>query len=209
MPRGGRVLDAGAGDGRYAELFRASEYESADFCQVAKAYANVTYVCDLGAIPVEAARYDLVLCTQVLEHVPEPGQVLAELFRVLKPRGQLWLTVPFFYEEHETPYDFYRYTQYGLRYVVERAGFQIARLEWLEGYAATAAYQLGLAARSLRRLPRKPGLRAALGRVLPKAVLPPLLQACAAGLARLEGRGKYTSSGICKNYALVATKGEA
>ena len=74
------------------------------------------HVCDLSQIPVESGKYDLVLMTQVLEHLPEPAKVLRELYRVLKPGGTLWLSTPFYYEEHEVPYDFYRYSQYGLRH---------------------------------------------------------------------------------------------
>src|SRR5215210_9514252 len=110
------VLDAGAGRAQYRGLFAHARYETADFLAVkGKKYAQPDYVCDLAAIPVEDARFDHVLLTQVLEHIPEPRLVLAELHRVLKPGGTLWLTAPLFYAEHERPYDFYRYTQFGLR----------------------------------------------------------------------------------------------
>jgi SAM-dependent methyltransferase len=106
------VLDAGAGDSPYRERFAHVQYESADFERVpGKRYAASDYVCDLAAIPVEDHRYDLVLLSQVLEHLPEPGAVLAELRRVLKPGGTIWASAPLFYEEHEVPYDFFRYTQ--------------------------------------------------------------------------------------------------
>ena len=80
----------------------------------AKTYTEQDYVCDLAAIPVDDARFDHVRLTQVLEHLPEPATVLAELRRVLKPGGTLWLTAPLFYAEHERPYDFFRYTPFGL-----------------------------------------------------------------------------------------------
>ena len=67
---------------------------------------------------------------------------------------------PLFYEEHEQPYDFYRYTQFGLRYLFSSAGFIIERLAWLEGYLGTVGYQLNTMARYL------PPNRAILGRVL-------------------------------------------
>src|SRR5215470_12370346 len=103
---GARILDAGAGDGGYRQHFTHVDYESADFMQVDKPYAHdITYVGDLADLPVEDARFDLVLLTQVLEHLSEPVAVLAELRRVLKPGGRLWGSSPLFYEEHEQPYD--------------------------------------------------------------------------------------------------------
>jgi ubiquinone/menaquinone biosynthesis C-methylase UbiE len=66
---------------------------------------------------------DAVLSTQVLEHVADPLSVLAEFFRVLKPDGRLWLTAPFVWYLHEEPYDYYRFTSHGLRFLLERAGF--------------------------------------------------------------------------------------
>jgi SAM-dependent methyltransferase len=87
VPAGSRVLDAGAGDCVYAPLFQGLQYESADFGKVDKPYGPLTYECDLAAIPFEDARFDMVVLTQVLEHIPDPGRVLTELSRVLKPGG--------------------------------------------------------------------------------------------------------------------------
>src|SRR5215216_6858267 len=130
---GQSVLDAGAGQAPYRDLFRHARYETADFVAVkGKKYVEPDYVCDLAAIPVEDERFDHVLLTQVLEHIPEPATVLAELHRVLKPGGTLWLTAPLFYAEHERPYDFYRYTRYGLRHLLDQTGFEVRELAWLE-----------------------------------------------------------------------------
>ncbi len=94
VPPGARVLDAGAGEGAYRAHFAQTRYEAADFQQVDKPYGQLDYVCDVDSIPVEDERYDLVLCTQVLEHLPEPADVLTELHRVLRAGGTLWLTRP-------------------------------------------------------------------------------------------------------------------
>ncbi len=132
------VLDAGAGHGPYRSHFASARYEAADFERVpGKTYAGNHYICDLAAIPVEADRYDLVLLSQVLEHLPEPSRVLAELHRVLKPGGRIWASTPLFYEEHDTPYDFFRYTQFGLRHLFEQAGFRELQIE--HGSRATSA----------------------------------------------------------------------
>jgi ubiquinone/menaquinone biosynthesis C-methylase UbiE len=145
-----RVLDAGAGKAPFRNLFDHVTYETADFGQVDnKTYAELDYVCDLTDIPVADESYDLVLCTQVMEHVPDPLAVLRELHRVLKPGGQAWLSAPFFYAEHEKPYDFHRFTQFAWKRMAGQTGFQVKDIQWLEGYYGTVAYQARMAAQKL------------------------------------------------------------
>ena len=67
----------------------------------------------------------------------------------MKPGGTLWLTAPFFYVEHERPYDYFRYTRYGLRFLLKQADFRVRELEWLEGYLGTLGYQAQLVGRHL------------------------------------------------------------
>jgi SAM-dependent methyltransferase len=207
IPHSSLVLDAGAGDCPYKLYFSLMRYESADFCQINKVYGEITYVCDLTTIPVEDNRFDLILCSQALEHVPEPGKVLEEFLRVLKPGGSLWLTTPLFYEEHETPYDFYRYTRYGLQYLLEKAGFSIRRIDWLEGYFGTLAYQLSTAAKALPLNSNQYG-----GGIIGISMaffalfLKPLFGLLSIFYSRVDLRKKYDSAGQCKNYAIVAIK---
>jgi SAM-dependent methyltransferase len=202
------VLDAGSGRAPYRDLFAHARYETADFMAVkGKRYVEQDYVCDLAAIPVEDARFDHVLLTQVLEHLPEPGRVLAELHRVLKPGGTLWLTAPLFYAEHERPYDFFRYTQYGLRHLLEAAGFEVREIDWMEGYLGTLSYQARLMSRAL------PSSRADYGGGAAGLAL-----ACAAKLCRRAGRHaadalatldlkyKFVAKGLPKNYQVVARR---
>ena len=118
-PDGAVILDAGAGRAQYRHHFSRLRYEAADFAQLSKEYGDLTYICDLVNIPVDDGRFDLIFCSQNLEHVPEPKVVLREFYRVLKPGGMLWLSAPLFYDEHETPYDYYRYTQFGFTYLLE------------------------------------------------------------------------------------------
>ena len=190
------VLDAGAGRAPYRHHFSAVTYETADFLGFGEqyGYAQTTYECDLAAIPVEDGRFDLVFCSQTLEHVPDPCAVLREFRRIVKPCGQVWISVPFFYAEHDAPYDFYRYTQYGLRYMAASAGFAVRSIEPLEGYYATLSYQLQIASRQLSAawLP----LRAFF------AVL-------SVTFGRLELSRPRRDVGICKNYCCVLTPSAA
>lgn len=207
IPAGARVLDAGSGNAPYRPLFRHARYESADFEKVDKPYAPSTHVCDLKSIPVEDARFDFVVFNQVMEHLPSPLPVLEELHRVLKPGGKLIYTGPLFYEEHEQPYDFYRYTQYGLRHLFSAAGFAIDRLDWLEGYFGTVGYQLNRMHRYLPWRPSELGGGAAAWALVPMLALLSLLFGAASVLFhRLEVRHKYSTRGYPKNYLLIARK---
>ena len=201
------VLDAGAGTQPYRDLFAHATYESCDFEAVAKAYAPSTYVCDLRAIPVADGRFDRIILNQVLEHLPDPAAVLTELNRVMKPGAKIICTCPLFYEEHEQPYDFYRYTQFGLRHLFATTGFTVETLDWMEGYFGTVGYQFSTMARHLPR--RSPaGLTTA-----QRLLVWPVVRALAAlsnRLARmfwtLDRQAKVTDSGFPKNYVVVARK---
>jgi len=206
---GEKVLDAGAGDCKYKTLFVGAAYTATDFLQVDKPYdlAALDMVSDLHHLAVADATYDVVICSQVLEHLPEPTTVLDELNRVLKPGGRLWLSTPLFFEEHEIPHDYYRYTRYGLRHLLQKSGFQISQIDWMEGYYGTIAYQFKTMALSLPTNARGYG-----GGSIGYALLPfmVLLKIICGGLTviftRLDLYYKYIDRGHCKNYALVATK---
>jgi SAM-dependent methyltransferase len=208
-PPGALVLDAGAGPGMYRRLFDHATYEAADFAQLPSRYTPLDYVCDLTAIPVEDGRFDRIVCTQVFEHLPEPDRAAAELFRVMRPGGRLLLTAPFMFHEHQKPYDFYRYTRYGMRAVVERAGFEVERIARLEGYFGTLSYQFD---RMYHALPRNP-LRLEKGWRL--VYLAPLLlgtrqlaNLLRGAFARAELRWRLPG-GDPKNYVVLATRPDA
>jgi SAM-dependent methyltransferase len=202
------VLDAGSGRAPYRDLFAHARYETADFVAVkGKKYVEQDYVCDLAAIPVEDARFDHVLLTQVLEHIPEPATVLGELHRVLKPGGTLWLTAPLFYAEHEKPYDYFRYTQFGLRHLLEGVGFAVQEIDWMEGYLGTLSYQARVLSRSL---PSSPGDYGGGLRGLAMASTAKLsrrvARRAAIRLASLDLRYKIVGKGLPKNYQVIARK---
>jgi SAM-dependent methyltransferase len=122
---GVRVLDAGAGECAYKEKFDRHCYTGVDL-GIGDAhwnYSQLDAIADLIALPFRDASFDAALNIVTLEHVREPGIVLAELCRVLVPGGRLLLVVPHEWEEHQVPHDYFRYTRYGARYLLEKAGF--------------------------------------------------------------------------------------
>ena len=158
-PAGARVLDAGAGDAPYRPLFAHCSYLTQDWPGSPHAGARrVDVVADLHDLPADLGDLDLVVCTEVLEHVADPGQVLAELHRVLRPGGALLLTVPFVAGLHEEPYDFYRYTSHALRMLHERAGFSDIEVEPLTGWWSTLASVLRYTGAIMQPLDEPPSL---------------------------------------------------
>jgi SAM-dependent methyltransferase len=138
VPRGARVLDVGAGPGQYRPLFAHCEYLTQDFGQepatIGK-YTKLDFECDITAIPVESESFDAVLCTEVLEHVPEPLKALAEIARILKPGGKLLLTAPLGSLLHQEPYHYYGgYTPYFYRRFLPELGFEIEDLHSNQGF---------------------------------------------------------------------------
>lgn len=120
-------------------------------------YTLADVFADCHQLPFADEYFDSVICTQVLEHVADPGQVLREAARVLRPGGVLLLTAPMLWPLHEEPRDFFRYTPYGLRHLLERAGFGVVR-EIQRGRGASALGQAFLDlhfARPRRSLPCK------------------------------------------------------
>jgi len=121
-PAGARVADVGAGDAPFRELFAHTSYATLDWSQsVHEGALSSDIVASADSIPVRDGAFDVVLLTQVLEHVPEPAGVLSELHRILGEGGVLYLTVPLVWELHELPHDYYRYTSEGLRHQIGRA----------------------------------------------------------------------------------------
>lgn len=125
----GRLLDVGCGNKPYEEFFRNSVSEHVG-CDVVQSSENrVDFICPATELPFEAASFDTVLITQVIEHVAEHQILVSEAFRVLKSNGVLILSGPMYWPLHEEPYDFFRFTKHGLRFLLEKAGFAGIEIE--------------------------------------------------------------------------------
>lgn len=123
----GRLLDVGCGRKPYRNLFAAEEYVGLEIdTPVNRMSKRADYYYDGDSFPFPDQRFDGVICNQVLEHVFTPDRFLAEIKRVLKPGGKLLLTIPFVWDEHEQPWDYARYSSFGLKSLLEKSGFEIA-----------------------------------------------------------------------------------
>lgn len=122
----GRLLDVGCGRKPYECLLRVEEYVGLDLeSDRTRSVAAADHFYDGHRFPFVDASFDSVLCNQVLEHVFNPNEFVAEMHRVLKPGGRVVLTVPFIWDEHEQPFDYARYSSFGLRALFEQSGFAI------------------------------------------------------------------------------------
>jgi SAM-dependent methyltransferase len=133
LPSRSRVLDVGAGSGQYRDLFSHCEYRSHDFAQEPSTvgmYTTLDYISDITAIPVPNASFDVVLCTEVLEHVPEPIQAVNEMGRILRSGGRLYVSAPLGSWLHQEPYHYYGgYTPHWYRRFLDAAGFDVQSIE--------------------------------------------------------------------------------
>jgi SAM-dependent methyltransferase len=119
------VLDVGCGNKPYESLFEGLT-DSYVGCDVIQSDGHkVDVICPATQLAFEDDQFDTVFSTQVIEHVDDPFKMLSECFRVLKKGGYLILSAPFTWELHEEPYDFYRFTKYGLKSMLEKHGFDV------------------------------------------------------------------------------------
>jgi ubiquinone/menaquinone biosynthesis C-methylase UbiE len=145
---GSRVLDVGAGTAPYRELFSHCKYETQDFSQYEGykgpegQYAHIDFVSDITRIPVPNASYDVILCTEVLEHVPRPIEALQEMVRITKPGGRLFLTAPLGSGLHQEPYHFYGgYTDHWYRKFLTEFNCEIVSITTNHGFFAHLAQE--------------------------------------------------------------------
>lgn len=125
--RGGVVLDAGAGHQAYKPFFSESMYLAQEHpISGVQAKNLVAYdiLCDIQVIPLIDDSVRLIYSNSSLEHMRYPTPFFREALRVLEPGGALYIHVPFYYYEHETPHDYQRPTSFGLKRWYEDAGFE-------------------------------------------------------------------------------------
>jgi SAM-dependent methyltransferase len=134
----GVLYDLGSGESPYKDFFlkHVEKYIAVDWSESLHA-TKVDIAADLnGPLPLQDQVADTVISLSVMEHLREPQTFLNEAHRILKPEGVMILQVPFMWGVHEAPYDYFRYTRYGLKYLFEKAGFSAIEVHPQTGFWA-------------------------------------------------------------------------
>jgi SAM-dependent methyltransferase len=138
----GQVIDIGCGLMHWRGFIekKTPNYHSLDLRPRLK---EVTYVADIqNMLIVPTANYDTAICLEVLEHVPNPCQALKEIYRILRPGGLLIVSVPHLSRLHDIPYDYFRFTRFGLQYILEKSGFEILEIRAKGGLFCFLGHQI-------------------------------------------------------------------
>jgi len=183
-----RVLDAGAGEGSYKHYFAAQRYCGLDLGIGDQQwnYSQLDVVGDLSGMPFRDATFEASLNVVTLEHVKDPARVIREIARTLAPGGHFLLIVPFEWEEHQQPHDYFRFTRYSLAYMLDQAGFAGVSITPVGGFFRM------LSRRMLYALQFFPGPSILIGAIFfaPMALVLPLLEP-------LDRRQNFTLGYIC------------
>lgn len=164
ITRGMTVADVGCGEQPFRDLIesRGAHYLGIDVAQ--NAQGTVDVIADVANIPIRDSQFDVVLCVEVLEHMPDVVAAFKEWARILGPSGLLLVTTPFCYPLHEEPYDFQRLTPYQIARICRLAGLDLRTLRRagheLEAATLLWSHMLVPLAKRCPALVRKPALYA-------------------------------------------------
>jgi SAM-dependent methyltransferase len=127
----GKLLDFGCGRKPYENLFTVNEYIGVDMEKTGHDHTNskVDVFYDGKRLPFDNNSFDALFCSEVIEHIFNPDEILPELNRVMKPGARALITVPFCWNEHEVPYDYARYTSFGITHLLNKHGFRVLELK--------------------------------------------------------------------------------
>lgn len=164
---GAVVLDVGAGSGHYRALFPGMRYYAVDMGLEQESLKGLDAAADICALPFADECAGYAVCIEVLEHVFEGRRLMAEIRRVLKPGGRALVTTPLCFGEHMQPYDYFRYTRYGLGKTAVENGLRVVSIEPRGGYFIFLSFHLRKFPEYLVSSNRLPGwLRKAVKRAL-------------------------------------------
>ncbi|MBD0726555.1 SAM-dependent methyltransferase [Flavobacterium sp. L1I52] len=146
----GDLLDIGCGKMPYKnyilENSRVENYVGLDIENALEYDKSVKpdFIWNGKSMPFQSNSFESAFGTEVLEHCPEPEIILNEVYRVLKPDGVFFFTVPFLWNLHEVPHDEYRYTPFSLQRHLQNSGFKDVAIKATGGWHASMAQMLGL-----------------------------------------------------------------
>lgn len=132
----GKLLDLGCGKVPLYEAYKnhISENVCIDWQNTIHKNPFLDIETDINQpLPLDNEIFDTVILSDVLEHIRKPEELIAEVYRIMKPSGKFILNVPFFYWLHEQPFDYFRYTKFALQSMLEDAGFKVLKLEPMGG----------------------------------------------------------------------------
>jgi SAM-dependent methyltransferase len=132
----GILADLGCGNVPFYEAYKSlvSDNICVDWPNSAHQNQYLDCTCDLNQpLPFQEASFDTIIISEVLEHIANPEMIWSEMARTLKHNGKILLSVPFLYRIHEAPYDYYRYTEFALRYLAKKNGLEVIVLKSFGG----------------------------------------------------------------------------
>jgi SAM-dependent methyltransferase len=152
----GVLYDLGAGESfyksfflQYADKYIAVEWDSSYHNTKADVNADLN-----KTLPIASSVADTIVSISVLEHLVDPQKMLNEACRILKPGGSIVLQVPWQWHIHEAPYDYYRYTPYGLKHIFSTAGFSDINVFPQSGFFSMMVLKANYASMRIIRGPR-------------------------------------------------------
>ena len=132
----GRLLDLGCGKVPLYALYRdyVTDNVCVDWQSTFHNSAHLDCESDLSRdLPFKDEEFDTIILSDVLEHIQNPEHLCMEMARVLATGGKILMNVPFFYRLHEMPHDYFRYTEYGLRQLMDNSGLSLVLLDPIGG----------------------------------------------------------------------------
>lgn len=145
----GKTIDLGCGQKPYRYALDSSSYIGLD----SEIKVTPDIVSKADKLPFKDERFDSAVCFEVLEHLMEPELCITEASRVLKKDGKLLLTVPFMWALHYEPHDYWRFTPYSLKILLNNNGFKIISIERIGGlFSATISRYIDVFSRKMENL---------------------------------------------------------
>jgi SAM-dependent methyltransferase len=140
----GRLVDIGCGRKPYEKVLRpmVTSHVGVDRADSPHGTSSIDVFGDATDTTLPAESADTVIMTQVLEHLESPSVALSECARILVPEGNLILSTDFAWHLHEAPRDFFRYSEFGLRHLLDGAGFDVVQIRPVAGTWLTTSEEI-------------------------------------------------------------------